>query len=165
MKYIYVGRINGTHGLKGELKLKSDFLYKEKILTKDFNFYIGKDKKHVLFKKSRNHNGIDLITFQDFEDINLVENLKNNNLYINKEDLILKEDEYVFEDYIGLDCYTKEKYLGKVTDIVDCGHKNYIIDIIGNKEILIPLNKQFIEKVIPNDKIIFKEVEDLIDAN
>ena len=44
MEYIYVGQINGTHGLKGELKLKSNFKYKDKILKENFNFYIGKEK-------------------------------------------------------------------------------------------------------------------------
>ena len=55
MEYIYVGQINGTHGLKGELKLKSNFKYKDKILKENFNFYIGKEKKHEVLKKSRTH--------------------------------------------------------------------------------------------------------------
>ena len=46
MEYVYVGRINGTHGLKGELKLISDFLYKDKVFNKGFNFFVGNCDSH-----------------------------------------------------------------------------------------------------------------------
>ena len=147
MEYIYVGQINGTHGLKGELKLKSNFKYKDKILKENFNFYIGKEKTHEVLKKSRTHNKNELLTFK------------------NKEDLKLKENEYVLEDYLNLDCYYNNQKLGTVKDIIDCGNKNYVLVIKGQKEILIPLNNNFIEKLIKKDKIILKEVEDLINAN
>ena len=165
MEYIYVGQINGTHGLKGELKLKSNFKYKDKILKENFNFYIGKEKTHEVLKKSRTHNKNELLTFKNKEDINLVEDLRNNKLYINKEDLNLKENEYVLEDYLNLECYYNNQKLGTVKDIIDCGNKNYVLVIKGQKEILIPLNNNFIEKLIKKDRIILKEVEDLINAN
>ena len=72
---------------------------------------------------------------------------------------------YVFEDYIGLDAYDGDTFLGIVNDIVDCGLNNYVFDIVGSKEILIPLNDKFMDKVILNDRIVFKEVEGLVDAN
>ena len=165
MEYVYVGRINGTHGLKGELKLISDFLYKDKVFNKGFNFFVGNDKKHVTLEKVRYHNGVYLITFHGLEDINLVENLKNSDLYILKEDLCLSDNQFVFEDYIGLDCYFSGEFIGKVIDIVNCGNNNYVFYIEGKKEVLIPVNDKFIEKVILKDRIIFKEVEVLINAN
>ena len=42
--YIKIGQIVNTHGIKGELKIISDFKYKDKIFVKDFNLYIGKNK-------------------------------------------------------------------------------------------------------------------------
>ena len=35
MKYIYVGKIVNTHALKGEVRLISDFEYKERVFKKD----------------------------------------------------------------------------------------------------------------------------------
>ena len=165
MNYVYVGKFVGTHGLKGELKLKSSFLYKDKLLKKGLCFYIGSSKKKVSLLSYRYHNGCYLMTFENLLDINLVENIKSEEVYVTRNDLDLDEGEYVFEDYIGLDCYNGETYIGKVSNIVDCGHNNYVFDIIGTKEILIPLNNNFIDKVIINEKIVFKEVEGLIDAN
>ena len=44
MEYVNVGKIYTTHGLNGEVKVKSNFNYKDKIYVNGFNFYIGKDK-------------------------------------------------------------------------------------------------------------------------
>ena len=163
MNYIYVGKLMGTHGLKGELKFKTSFNYKEKVLKENFPVYIEKEKYNI--KSIRKQNDIYLIAFNNYKNIEAVENLKNKKLFIKREDLNLNDNEFVFEDYIGLDCYYNNENIGKVIEIVDCGNKNYVFYIKKDKEILIPLNKKFIEKVILNDKIIFKEVGELIDAN
>ena len=105
MQFIYVGKMNGSHGLKGELKLKSDFVYLDKIFKQGFTFYVGKNKEKVSFSKVRNHNGVWLITFLGYEDINLIDKFKNQYLYVNRDDLELGSDEFVFDDYLDLDCY------------------------------------------------------------
>ena len=165
MNYVYVGKFVGTHGLKGELKLKSSFIYKDKVLIPGFCFYIGFSKEKVKLLSFRFHNGTYLVTFENLCDIDLVEKYKNQEVYVLREDLSLTDNEFVFEDYIGLDCYNGDSFLGKVVDIVDCGLENYVFHIMGSKDILIPLNDKFIDSVILNDKIVFKDVEGLIDAN
>ena len=40
MNNIYVGTITGCHGIKGELKILSDFEYKERVFTKGFSLII-----------------------------------------------------------------------------------------------------------------------------
>ena len=165
MSYINIGKITSTHGLKGELKLKSSFVYIDNILKQGFTFYIGSNKKEVNLLKYRYHKGMYLLTFKDYEDINLVENFRNSDVYVKKEDIKLEEGQFLFEDYIGLNAYYNNDSIGIVKDIIDCGNNNYVFYVVGDKEILIPLNKKFIEDVILNDKIVFKEVEGLIDAN
>ena len=36
MKFINIGKIVNTHGIKGELRILSDFKYKDKVFKKDF---------------------------------------------------------------------------------------------------------------------------------
>ena len=48
MKYIYIGDIVNTHGLKGEVRLISDFEYKNKVFKKGFKLYIGRTKEEVI---------------------------------------------------------------------------------------------------------------------
>lgn len=165
MEYIDIGIITSTHGLKGELKLKSSFIYIDRVLKSNFSFFLGEQKEEVKLLKYRFHNGTYLLTFKDYEDINLVENFRNKELYVSRKSLELKENEFLFEDYIGLNAYFKEEILGKVQDVVNCGNNNYVFYIQGSKDILIPVNEKFIDKVVINERIVFKNVEGLIDAN
>ena len=48
MKYIRIGKIVNTHGIKGELRLLSSFKYKDKVFKKDMKLYVGKDKEIVI---------------------------------------------------------------------------------------------------------------------
>ena len=164
MNYVLIGKLCGSHGLKGEIKLDTDFQYLDRVLQEGTNLYIGDNKTNVTLLKSRRHNKYELLTFNDYEDINLVENFKNNNVYVLRDDLNLNEDEFVFEDYIGLEAYFNNEKIGIINDIIDYGMNNYVF-VIGEKEVLIPVKQEFIDKVILNDKVILKEVGDLIDAN
>ena len=44
MDYINIGKIVNTHGIKGELRILSDFKFKDRVFVTGFNFYIGKEK-------------------------------------------------------------------------------------------------------------------------
>lgn len=165
MTYIYIGKLTSTHGLRGELKLKSSFWYMDKVLQEGFVFYVGDEKERVNLLKYRNHNGTYLLTFKDYEDINLVESFRNKDIYVLREDVKLNNNQYLYEDYIDLKAYYNDKEIGTVKDIVDCGNNNYVFYVVGEKEILIPLNDKFIDKIVLNDKICFKELEGLLDAN
>lgn len=164
MNYVLIGKLCGSHGLKGEIKLDTDFQYLDRVLQEGTNLYIGDNKTNVTLLKYRHHNKYELLTFNDYEDINLIERFKNNNIYILRDDLNLNEDEFVFEDYIGLEAYFNNEKIGIINDIIDYGMHNYVF-VIGEKEVLIPVKQEFIDKVILNDKVILKEVGDLIDAN
>ena len=48
MKYEYIGTLVNTHSLKGEVRIISNFQYKDLIFKKGFKLYIGKNKKCVI---------------------------------------------------------------------------------------------------------------------
>ena len=101
MKYIRIGKIVNTHGVKGELRLLSDFKFKEKVFKNNFKVYIGKEKKEEIINTYRKHKTFDMITLIGYSNINEVIHYKGDYLFINKEDLILNNDEYLNEDLIG----------------------------------------------------------------
>jgi ribosomal 30S subunit maturation factor RimM len=39
MKYVLIGKIVNTHGLKGEVRILSDFKYKDKVFIPEMNIY------------------------------------------------------------------------------------------------------------------------------
>ena len=53
MDFIYVGEIVNTHGIKGEVRIISDFKYKKDVFKKNFKIYVGKGKKELLINTYR----------------------------------------------------------------------------------------------------------------
>ena len=60
MKYVYIGKIVNTHGIKGELRILSDFKYKDKVFKSNMLIYIGKDKIEEKIVSYRKHKNFDM---------------------------------------------------------------------------------------------------------
>jgi 16S rRNA processing protein RimM len=159
MDYIYIGKIVNTHALKGEIRILSNFEYKDKVFNIDNNLYIGNDKIKYVIETIRKHKNFDMVKFFEINSINEALSLKGKNAYILKTDLKLRDNEYLDSDIIGLDAVFNNKILGKVSNINYYG-VNKVIEI---SKILIPFNDIFIENIdINSNKIIFKNIEGLI---
>ena len=61
MKRILVGQIVNTHGLKGELRIISNFPYKELVFTKGFKVYVGKRNDLCVINSYRKHKIYDMV--------------------------------------------------------------------------------------------------------
>ena len=156
MKFINIGKIVNTHGIKGELRILSDFKYKDKVFKKDFKFYIGKDKEELIVNSYRHHKIFDMVTFNDLNDINLVLKYKGKEVYINEEDLDLDGEIYI-DNLIGYKVVVGNKDIGVVTDVMHMKAN----DILRVNDILIPYVKEFILKIEDNT-IYVKDVGGLI---
>ena len=93
--FIYVGKIVNTHGLKGEIRILSDFEYKEKVFVPGMTIYIGRKKEKEEIVTYRHHKNFEMITMKGYTDINEVLRYKGLYVYVLREDLSLKEDEYL----------------------------------------------------------------------
>lgn len=164
MKYIIIGKIVNTHGIKGELRLLSSFKYKEKVFKKDMKIYIGKKKEEETIVSYRKHKSFDMICLKGYSNINEVLKYKGLYAFINKEDLVLELDEYLDEDLIDLEVYINNDKKGVVTNIVRYPN-NSLIEVTNNeKKYLIPNNKNIIESIdLTNKKIIIKDIKGLIE--
>lgn len=161
---VYVGKIVNTHGIKGEVRIISDFKYKENIFKPNFTLYIGKTKEPLTIISYRKHKNYDMVLFSGINDINDALKYKGENVYINREDLDI--DGLVNEDIIGIDVYSNDKYVGKVFDIINNGAHE--IFVIKNKDVtnFVPFVNEFINKIdIENKKIFINEIEGLINEN
>ena len=159
---IYIGKIVNTHGIKGEVRLLSNFLEKDLIFKNGFKVYIGSKKEEQVINTYRPHKLFDMLTFKGVDDINLVLKYKGEKVYINKADLRLKDDEYLLEDLIGMKIVSEEEVLGVVSDIIDTkGHK--LLYVTFAKNYYIPYNSYYIKQVdVRKKEIIAKNIRDLI---
>lgn len=146
MKYVLIGKLVNTHGLKGEVRILSDFKYKDKVFIPGMKIYIGKDKTCKEINSYRHHKIFEMITLVGYNDINQVLKYKGCYVFVNKGDIKLDSNQYLDEDIIGLNVYVKDRSLGIVKKIEN-HNGNEILIVNGEKEVLIPYNFDIIESI------------------
>lgn len=152
--YIYVGKIVNTHGIKGEIRILSDFEKQERVFVKGMPIYIGRKKEREVINSYRHHKNFEMITMEGYSDINEVLRYKGLYVYIKKEDLKLEEGEYLETDLIGLTVIVEDTSKGTVSDIRDSGHNKFLVIQTEEKEVFIPYQKEFISKVDFKNQVI-----------
>ncbi len=146
---IYLGKIVNTHGIKGEIRIISDFKYKKDVFKIDNKLYI--DNNTYIINSYRPHKSYDMVTLNGINDINAAIKLKGLDVYINKEDYNFG---YLNEDLIGLDVYDDNIYKGKIVDIVKS--KKYDLFVVdGIKRHMVPYIKEFIKDIDIDKKRIY----------
>lgn len=161
MELIKIGKIVNTHGIKGELRLLSKFPYKDKVFINNMKIYI--DKKDIeVINTYRKHKNFDMITLKGYSNINEVLKYKGKNVYVNKEDIILNDNEYLDEEIIGMTTIYKNSIKGIVTDIERYNKITLLKIDNNNKYYLIPYNYNLIDKIEDN-KIYIKDIDGLFD--
>ena len=161
MDYIYIGEITNTHGIKGEIRIISDFKYKNEVFKNGFNLYIGDNKIKQVINTYRVHKNYDMVTFVGINDINDVIDYKGMKVYIDRDEL--KIDGILDEDIIGMTVYSKEKEIGIVTDIMKSKAHDILVIEKDTNRYLVPYINEFIEDIdLTNKKIYINEIEGLI---
>lgn len=160
MNYLYIGKLVNTHGIKGEVRILSNFRHKDKVFIKGFKFYVGKDKKEYVVETYRRHKNFDMVVFKDNYDINLIEHLKGSFVYINKDELKLDKNKFLSVDLIGFDVIINDKTIGVIEDTLDTP-ANEVLVLDNN--VMIPYVDAFIKKVdIENKKVFVNDVKGLL---
>lgn len=161
-EYIYIGKIVNTHGIKGELRLLSNFDKKEKVFVPNTEIYIGREKIKEVIKTYRHHKEFEMITLEGYNNINEVLKYKTQPVYVKRETLGLKNNEYLLEDLIELEVYDKEEKIGKVVEIV-YNKANRLLYVEAEKNFYIPVNDAYIKKVdLENKRIEVENAKGLI---
>lgn len=151
MKYIFIGRIVNTHALKGEVRIVSDFEFKNRIFKENTLLYIGENKDKEIIETYRKHKQFDMVKFKGIDYINDVLKYKGSKVYIDESILNLKDNEILISELINMDVYNDNKYVGKITEYRSDNGNNMLR--VNNK--LIPYNKDFITKIDKENKIIY----------
>ena len=164
MKEVYLGSIVNTHGIKGEVRILSDFKYKDLVFIPGFKLYVGKTKEELVIRSYRKHKNFDMVTFEGIDDINDVLGYKGESVYINRDDIVV--DGYINEDIIGFDVYSNNNLIGNALEVINNGAHDILVIKGEHKKYMIPFIDKFIDNVdIENSKISINEIEGLLDEN
>ena len=155
---IYIGKIVSTHSIKGELKIISDFEYKDKVFVVGNTLVINNvDYKIRTYRKHKNY---DMVTLNEYKDINEVLFLLKNKVYFKEEDLKLSDEEVLDSELLEYTVESNNKENGKVLEVFFASKDNKIIRVQLDKEYLIPYNSPMLEKIDKkNKKIIVNIIE------
>ena len=161
-KKICVARIVGPHGIRGLLKLKF-FGDDVSILEQEGLIFNEKGLPVSLTLKNKNKD-FWLITMDGINDRTDAEKLGKVDLYINRSSLHdTQEDEYYYEDLIGLDVFnTENEKIGTVLALGNFGASDVIeIKTTTGKTFMLPFKDDYVP-TIEADKIIIQDYESLI---
>ena len=154
MNKVFLGKYVNTHGIKGEIRIKSNFKYKDKV------FKIGNEiiiDKPYIINSYRVHKDYDMVTLIGINSINDIIHLINSSVYIDR-DKYLKFNEYLDEDLISFSVYSNDLEIGLVSDIRYLNNNKKLLVVKGK---LIPF--ELIENIdLTNKKIYINYVEGLI---
>ena len=155
---VYVGKIVATHGIKGEIRILSDFDYKEKVFKVGNKLII--ENQDYTIKSYRKHKNYDMVTLNNYNNINDVLFLMKKEVYFLKENLNLSSNEVLDEDLMTFTVLTNNNKKGIIKEIFYASQTNKIIRIQLDKEILIPMNSPMIEKIDKEKKEIYIKLLD-----
>lgn len=125
---IYIGKYVNTHGIKGEIRIKSDFKYKDKI------FFVGNtliiDNQEFIINSYRRHKEYDMVSFKGITNINQIIDLKGSKVFV--FNISLDDGEYLDSTLIGFKVYMNNIYKGDVLDIKYLNNSKKIL-VVNNK--------------------------------
>ena len=156
MDFIYIGKIVSTHGIKGELRIISDFPYKDKVFIVGNKLII--DNNEYIIKSYRVHKNFDMITLDDYHDINEVLFLLKKDVYVRSEDIKLDDDEILDEELITYKVLTKDGKEGIIEEIFKASESNKILRVMFDREVLIPLSSPMILEINKDRKEVIVEL-------
>ena len=136
MEYVYVGRIITTHGIKGEIKIRSNFKYKDKVFVVGNTLYIGKNYEERKILSYRVHKDYDMVMLDGLDDIDKVIHYKNLLVFVSKDQLKLSNNQYVNEETFTI-------YIGNVEE---SGTYRYIM--AKDSKMVYQVNKDIVKNMI-----------------
>lgn len=166
-KYLEIGQIVNTFGIKGMVKVKpfTDNIERFSNLEK---IYIKNKSGQTEYKiqEVKYHKNMVLIKFEGIENPEQADLLRNSYLIVDREtEEPLEAGRYYIVDMIGLDVFTDDnECLGKLEDIYNTGSNDiYVVKNELGKQVLLPAIEDVIKNIdMDNKKVIVHLIPGLV---
>ena len=159
MEYNDCGKIVQTHGVKGEVKVKTDSSFIDERFKEGNTLYIKSNNnyKPLIVKSHRTMLNYELVSFEGINSIDDAMPYINKTLYAEKDRNLLSENEHFYSDFIGLNVYQYNKKIGIILRIESLPHCDYLIvkRDTDSKEKMVPLLDEFIDRIDDLNKNIY----------
>ncbi len=153
---IKIGKIVSTHGIKGELRILSDFEYKDKVFVVGNELIIN--NKPYKIRTYRKHKNFDMVTLNEYNDINDVLFLLKTIVYFRESDLKLDDNQILDSELMTYKVISTNGMIGNVLEVFFASPNNKVIRIMLDKEYLIPYNSPMVKSIDKDKKNITVEI-------
>jgi len=166
-KFLQVGVISSTHGVRGEVKVfpTTDDVKRFKKLKKVI-LDTGKEQMPLEVESVKFFKQFAILKFKGIDNINDIEKYKGKSLLVDREHAVkLDKDEYFVADMVGLAVFTDDgQQFGVMKDVMPTGANDvYVIESPKYGEVLVPAIKQCILDVnIEQGKMVIHLLEGLV---
>ena len=167
-QYLEIGKVNNTHGLKGEIKIAmwcDDIDYIKQLKT----VYLDDEgKKPLTLLSARQQKNVAILKLAEVTNIDAAEQLKGKVLYCNRDDAVIDEGAHYLADIIGcyvVDVDTEEEY-GKIVDVLNYGASDiYDVESWGNHT-LVPAIDDIVKEIDTEYQVVrIKPMKGLFDED
>lgn len=152
--FLEAGKIVGTHGLKGEVRIdpwcdSADFLCRFKRL-----FFDGGKEVRVL--SARVHKNIAIVLLDGIKTVEQAEALRSSIVYISRDDVRLPEGVWFVQDILGLRAVDADdgREYGIVTDVLQTGANDVYQVTKDGHDYLIPKIPDVVREIDPDSGVI-----------
>ena len=148
-QYLETGKITGTHGLRGEVRVQP-WADSPEFLAEFDELYLDKGAKKIEITSARVHKNMLIMKIKGVDTIDDADRLRNKVLYMNRDDVELEEGAYFIQDLIGLDVIDDDtgERLGRVDDVSETGANDvYHVKTDDGNVYLIPVIPDVIREV------------------
>ncbi len=167
-QYLEIGKVNNTHGLKGEVKMLmwcDGIDYIKQLQT----LYLDDDgKESITLLSARQQKNVAILKFAEITTIEAANELKNKILYCNRDDAEIDENSHYLADIIGctvIDVDTDEEY-GEIVDVLNYGASDIYDVNTQAKHILIPAIDDIVKEIDTENRAVYiKPMKGLFDEN
>lgn len=165
-KFLETGKIVGTHGVRGMVRIQhwcdsAEFFCSLKNLYLDEN---GREKLIVISAKP--HGNVVIASLEGVDSIETAETYRNKVLFMRREDAGLEDGQYFISDLLGCEVFDadSEKLLGRISDVSQTGANDVWHIKSGDKEYLIPsIDEVVISVDVDAEKIIIRPLKGIFD--
>ncbi|MGN1432412.1 MAG: ribosome maturation factor RimM [Ruminococcus sp.] len=148
-QFLDSGKIVGTHGIKGEVRIEP-WCDSPEFLCAFKKLYLDEKGQTFIEVKSRPHKNITLAKIKGVDTIEQAEKFRGKVVYINRDDITLDEGVNFVQDLIGLEVKDAENgtVYGRITDVLRTGANDvYEITDSNNKKYLAPVIDEVVEGI------------------
>lgn len=146
-RFLEAGRIVGTHGIKGELRV-DPLVDSPEFFKKIQKLYFDKGLRDAGRISARIHKNLVLVCLEGIEDPTAADAIRGKLLYMDRQEIKLPKNRYFITDLVGLQVYDGKtgQYYGTVEDVFKTGANNVYRIVNGEYEYLFPAVDHMIAK-------------------